>query len=235
MSSLSELAGLVPGDAISAARSHSAILPPEMWAKLYEALELAPPRERIADFHLTLGANVGARLLPSYNTGVILSPRSSPLPAIWRRHLETLGGFREQWDAELRPLNMAVTDEPAFASAIAALRSTGAPFVELPDRFNGRWRHLYRRSPRMRDFAIFHMTSSFAQGSSLEAKVEPTSWGYQKKLLRRYGKRWLLHSESHARDAFRYLVPATVELLHLGPMFARLYERHIRSVVENAR
>lgn len=231
MSDLGDLAEARPRDGILAAPSHSAILLPEMWEELYARLGLSLPTERIADFHLTLDLERQRSNYPSFNTGAILAPRSSRLHELWLEHLAALGPFRERWNPKLKPINMSVTDEPAFATAVHALRRDGTPIVHLPDRFNGRWRHLYRRSPSLDQFAVFHMTSSFAHGETLAEKLRPSALGYQKKLFRRYGKRWLKHSDSHARDAVRYLVPASLELLRLGPLLQRLYERHIRPVV----
>ena len=145
--------------------------------------------------------------------------------------MAVLGDFRPAWNEKLKPLNMSVTDEPAFATTIHALKQRGLPFTELPDRYNGRWRHLYRRSPSMSDFAVFHMTSSFSHGTTLAEKLSPSAWGYQKKLIRRYGKRWLQHSGSHVREAVTHLVPASMELLRLRPIMQTLYTKHIRPVV----
>jgi hypothetical protein len=231
LSDLSQLAAVVPEDAISAAPSHSAILLPEVWNELHTRLGVAPPTDRIADFHRTLDMTAAVTLYPSFNTGVIVAPRSSPLPQLWLEHLAVLGELRERWNPVLKPLNMSVTDEPAFATAIQVLRHRGLPFAPLPDRFNGRWRHLYRRSPRMSDLVVFHMTSSFSYGNNREEKLRPSAWGYQTKLLRRYGKRWLQHSRSHFREATSHLLPASMELLRLRPIFETLYAKHIRPVV----
>jgi hypothetical protein len=231
LSDLSELAAIVPDDAISAAPSHSAIMLPEMWTALYARLGLTPPPDKIADFHRTLDMARDRELFPSFNTGVIVAPRDSPLSALWLEHMAVLGDFRAPWNPRLKPLNMSVTDEPAFATALHELRRRGQLVVPLPDRFNGRWRHLYRRSPSMADFVVFHMTSSFSHGTSLADKLRPSAWGYQKKMFRRYGKRWLTHSTSHLKEAATYLVPASVELLRLRPILQTLYTKHISPVV----
>jgi hypothetical protein len=231
LSDLSQLVALVPDDAISAAPSHSAIMLPDMWRELYARLGVAPPTDRIADFHRTLDMTTATALYPSFNTGVIVAPKDSPLPRLWLDHMALLGELRERWNPILKPLNMAVTDEPAFATAMHVLRGRGVPFTPLPDRFNGRWRHLYRRSPSMRELVVFHMTSSFSQGNDLATKLSPGAWAYQKKLLRRYGVRWLRHSRSHVREAGRYLLPASMELLRLRPILQTLYTKHIRPIV----
>jgi hypothetical protein len=237
LSDLSDLAAIVPDEAISAGPSHSAIMGPEMWGELYARLGIAPPSERIPDFHQTLDMATAQELYPSFNSGVIAAPHDSPLLQLWQDHLavlqnlpnsaERIGQFREGWTAGKPPASMSITDEPALATAVHVLRERGQPFVPLPDRFNGRWRHLYRRSPNLDDLAVFHMTTSFAYGKTLADKLRPTDWGYQKKLLRRYGKRWLEHSGSRVRDAVSYLVPASLELLRLRPILQTLYTRHI--------
>lgn len=239
LSKVAALAEAVPAGAISASPSHAQIILPRMFNELHARLGLREPTERMENFHLTVDMSVEeaaqltqlSGLVPSHNTGVIVAPRDSELPSTWTEHLALLAEYRDQWNRELAAHQMAVTDEPAFATTIHALKLRGIPFFTLPDRFNGRWRHLYRRSPRMSEFVIFHMTSSFVYGSSLEEKLNPGSWGYQRKLLKRYGKRWLKHSGSHTRGVVRHLVPASLELLQLRPIFKRLYERHIRSVV----
>lgn len=239
LSNLSRLASAVPADAISANPSHGPMILPRMFDELHARLGLPAPTERMPHFHLTLDMSEeeasklteSSDLIPTYNTGVIVAPRDSELVPVWMEHLAVLGEYRDRWNRELDAHHMAVTDEPAFATAIHALKLRGAPFVTLPDAFNCRWRHLYRRSPRMRDLVIFHMTSSFAYGTSLEEKLSPAALGYQRKLIERYGKRWLRHSGSHARGAVRHLLPASLEVLRLRPIFKQLYDRHIRPVV----
>lgn len=231
---ITQLAALIPDAAISAAPSHSAILLPEMWPALHARVGTPMPAHRIADFHRSLAIE-GDAIYPSFNSGVVLAPAGSDLPAVWMEHLAALGELRPAWNEQLQPLGLSATDEPAFATAIYELQHRGTPFVGLPDVFNGRWRHLYRRAPRMADFVIFHMTSSFAYGGTLQEKLAPTAWGYQKKLLRRYGKRWLQKSASHARDAVSYLLPATWELRKLQPVLQRLHTKHVAPLVQEAR
>ena len=240
LSDLSELAAIVPDGAISAGPSHSAIMAPEMWSELYARLGLTPPRERIPDFHQTLDMERAKQLFPSFNSGVIAAPHDSPLLGLWQDHLAVLqaipdsaqriGQFREGWTAAKAPRTASITDEPPFATAVHLLRERGHGFVPLPDRYNGRWRHLYRRSPSLDELAVFHMTTSFAYGDSLADKLRPTAWGYQNKLLRRYGRRWLEHSGSRVRDAVNYLLPASLELLRLRPILQTLYTKHIAPV-----
>jgi len=174
LSDLSELAAIIPDDAISAGPSHSAIMAPEMWSELYARLGLTPPRDRIPDFHHTLDMAVDPSLFPSFNSGVVAAPHGSPLVQLWQDHLAVLqaipdsaqriGQFREGLSAQNPPPALSITDEPPFATAIHLLRERGQPFVPLPDRYNGRWRHLYRRSPSLDQLAVFHMTTSFAYG-----------------------------------------------------------------------
>jgi hypothetical protein len=233
LSDLAPLAALVPPDAIAATHSHSAIILPEMWEELYARLGLAPPPKSMMDFHVTLEDGTPSpesALYPSYSSGAVLAPKRSGLCELWVQHLEVLGEYRARWTEKLTPLNMLVGDEPALATAIRVLEQRGQRVVIMPDRFHGKWRHLYRRSPRLAEFAVFHMSSSFAKGTSLEEKLNPKSLFYERKLLRRYGKRWLLHSRS-PREAVRMLLPASLELLELRSLMRRLYDRHIRPVV----
>jgi len=234
LSDLTPLAELVPPDAIGAARSHSAIILPEMWEALYERLGMTPPARSMMDFHLTLDdapPPLESALYPSFNSGALIVPRDSELRYLWLDHLETLMEFRDAWTERLTPLNMLVGDEPALATAMHVLQGQGQKVCLLPDRFHGRWRHLYRRNPTLREFAVFHVTSSFSDGTSLEEKLDPKKLFYIRKLLRRYGKRWLQHSRSRTRDAVQYLMPATLELLELQSTFHKLYEGHIRELV----
>lgn len=234
LSDLTPLAQLVPVDEIGATHSHSAIILPEMWEELYARLGLTPPARSMMDFHLTLEDSTAPEetaLYPSYNSGAVLVPRASDLPRVWLEHLAVLMEFRDRWTEKLKPRNMLVGDEPALATAMHALGSQGQKTFLMPDRFHGRWRHLYRRNPTLRDFAVFHVTSSFSGGSSLEEKLDPKNLFYERKLLRRYGKRWLRHSRSRAREAVQYLMPATLELVQLHSLFRRLYDGHIRELV----
>lgn len=233
---LAPLARLVPDDAIAATHSHSAIILGDMWEELYSEVGLTPPPKSMMDFHLTLEDGVPAQggIYPSYSSGAILAPRRSRLPQVWIEHLHVLNRFRERWTPRLTPHNMLVGDEPALATAIRALQADGQDVVLMPDRFHGKWRHLYRRAPRLREFALFHMSSSFAAGNTLDDKLDPGSLFYTRKLLRRYTKRWLLHSSSRAHDAVRFLAPATAELIELRAIYQRLHQHHIAPVLPRA-
>lgn len=233
LSDLAPLARQISADAIAGTHSHSAIILPEMWEEFYTTLGLVPPPKSMMDFHLTLKDDVptdDTALYPSFSSGALLVPRGSDLPSLWTEHLRALSKFRPLWTPRLEPLNMLVGDEPALATALHVLGSRGQKIAIMPDRFHGKWRHLYRRSPKLDEFAVFHMSSSFVKGETLEAKLKPASYMYERKLLRRYGKRWLQHSRS-SRDALRHLLPATLELLKLRPLMQRLYDNHIRQVV----
>lgn len=234
LADLAPLATIIPGDAIAATHSHSAIILPDMWEELYAALSLTPPAKGMMDFHLTLEDGVApatSALYPSFSSGALLVPRASDLPRLWLEHLAVLRRFRDPWMKRLEPRNMLVGDEPALATALQVLRARGQDVVLMPERFHGKWRHLYRRSPRLDEMALFHMSSSFAAGSTLAEKIDPNNLTYERKLLRRYTKRWLLHSSSRPRDAVRYLAPAAGELVGLRSIYQRLYERHIRNVL----
>ncbi len=237
LSDLSPLAELVPADAIAATHSHSAIILPEMWEELYARLDMTPPARGMMDFHLTLEDGVPAprgALYPSFSSGAVLAPKRSDLHKLWIEHLSVLAEFRARWTEKLTPLNMLCGDEPALATAMHLLERRGQQIVVMPDRFHGKWRHLYRRSPKLNEFALFHMSSSFAQGETLNEKLDPKSTFYQRKLLRRYGKRWLRHSAAHTSEAVRYLVPASLELIRLRQIVRRLYDNHIREVVRSS-
>jgi hypothetical protein len=233
LADLAPLARIVPERAIAATHSHSAIILPEMWEELYARLRLPLPAKTMMDFHLTLEDGVAAPdagLYTSYSSGAILAPKQCGLYELWLEHLQVLGEYRARWMERLAPLNMLVGDEPALATAIRALERRGQRIVIMPERFHGKWRHLYRRSPKLGELAIFHMSSSFARGATLAEKLDPDKFFYERKLLRRYAKRWLLHSRS-AREALRMAIPASMELRLLHSLMTRLYERHIRGVV----
>jgi hypothetical protein len=233
LSDLTPLAALVPANTVAATHSHSAIILADMWEQLYARLGLTPPAKSMMDFHITLEDGIPSgetALYPSFSSGAILAPARCGLHELWLQHLEVLGEYRAQWTERLTPLNMLVGDEPALATALRHLEGKGQQIVLMPDRFHGKWRHLYRRWPTLDELAIFHMSSSFARGETLEEKLDPDSLFYERKLLRRYGKRWLLHSRS-PREAARMLLPASLELRSLRALMRRLYERHIADVV----
>lgn len=233
LSDLVPLAKAISDDAIAATHSHSAIILGEMWEELYARLGLTPPPKNMMDFHITLEDGEPSReaaIYPSFSSGAILAPVGCGLHELWIEHLGVLGDFRERWTKKLTPLNMLVGDEPALATSLRVLESRGQKIEIMPDRFHGKWRHLYRRSPRLDEFAVFHMSSSFAAGTTLEEKLDPNRLFYERKLLRRYGKRWLLHSRSPG-EAVNMLIPATLELARFHGVMKRLYDTHIRDIV----
>lgn len=230
---LAPLARTIPDDAIAATHSHSAIILGDMWEELYAAVGLTPPPRTMKDFHVALddGVATADALYPSYSSGAIFAPRRARLRERWLEHLHVLTRFRDRWTPRLAPRNMLVGDEPALATAVRSLAGEGQDIVLMPDRFHGKWRHLYRRAPRLREFALFHMSSSFSAGSTLEEKIDPGSLAYERKLLRRYVKRWLLHGRGRAREAATHLGPAIAELAELSAIYRRLYRNHVQAVL----
>ena len=231
---LAPLTELVPDGALGVTHNQGAIILPHMWDELYARLGQPTPSRTMHDFDYMIEDGEIApehALIPSFSSGALLVPRCSQLKDLWIEHLGVLAEFRDRWTPELAPKNLLVGDEPALATAIHKLQAEGQQVVFLPDRFHGKWRHLYRRSPKLDELAIFHMTSSFTVGKTLKERVSPVKATYERRLFGRYARRWLRHSDARARDTVRYLAPATTELLRLRSIFHKLYTDYVREVV----
>lgn len=228
---LAPLATAIPADAIAAAPSHGRIILPEMWEELYARLELTLPARTMANFHATLADDGPGSLYPSVNSGVVHVPRGSPLRDVWLAHLEVLGERRPAWTPLLKPLDLLVGDEPALATALSVLRARGARFASLPNEYNVRWRHLYRRSPTLAQTVLFHMMGGFAEGDTLRAKLVPDSLVYERKMAKRYLRRWLRDSEHRGAELARDVAPALWELRALRARLRGLYDVYLRDLV----
>ena len=177
-------------DVVSAAPSSVKRVPESYWKRIYAALQLPEPSERIAllDVELGLwnrsfiegrGANATdlRAMRPYWNGGVVLCPWRAPLRELWAAHLaviyDTFAPPRNAWEkstlwlldpARAQPKSIVSTSDMAgLATSFEALKRQGFPFERLPDVLHARKSHLQAGTMNWNDPIIWH-GASFCRG-----------------------------------------------------------------------
>jgi quercetin dioxygenase-like cupin family protein len=237
---LSDIGGLSQmGRCIAAAPACKARVPERYWQRIYAALGMDLPTERIQSVfgetaypHLrhALSAEQKAELtsmVPKYNSGVVWAPWDCDLRALWEDHIRKIAALVDERDEVSKAL--LLSDEPALATAIQFLKCRGVPFSRLPDVFNTREPHIAMGALRVGDVKLFHAIR-LCKKMSLDADAihrEPRA--YRKMLLRRMLPDWYRdNGEQLQRGDVHLDLPApAVEAYALGDMLQRLYVRHV--------
>lgn len=192
------LGGLEPLDEIdadvAAAVAGKPQVPLPLWERLYAALNLPLPQERIPSLRGRLDLGLGnvslryegqlaeaAAMLPYYNSGVLLIRGDRGLRARWEAHLHRVLQLATA-DPEMTPLHaLMYGDQVGLATALQSLRAEGLRFAFLPDTCHVRLAHLRAGAVRWRDIRLFHATG-FLRG--LRQRTDLPA------LLEQYAARW---------------------------------------------
>jgi hypothetical protein len=140
------------------------------WRRIYSALGLGLPKERITALygelldatrmHLrTSRQNMRLRaMVPFYNSGVLYLPSGCELRRVWEEHLRVIVDLFSPPDDDWPWL---LSDETGLASAIQSLRTSGMPLHQLPDIAHARWQHVRAGRIRWGQPQIFHAMGIF--------------------------------------------------------------------------
>ena len=147
-------------------------VPQALWERLYAALGVPLPPERIPSLRGRLGLTLedvslryagqgaeAAAMLPYHNSGVLfVQGDTGGLRACWEAHLHRILQLATT-DPEMAPLHaLMYGDQVGLATALQALRAQGRTFALLPDDLNVRLVHLRAAAVRWRDIRLFHAT-----------------------------------------------------------------------------
>ncbi len=155
-------------DHVSAAAADGARVPIKLWRRLYPAVDLEFPAERIPLLrgeldmppHLREREDYEhqfaemAESPPYFNSGVVFASWDHELPALWADCL--MRGAQIVDPSEPGSHGVLGSDQAAFALAVATLRARGVEFRRLPDVMHARWRHFYRGRPAPDEIRILH-------------------------------------------------------------------------------
>jgi hypothetical protein len=186
-------------DVVAAAPSSVKRVPESYWKRIYAALQLPEPAERIALLDVELGlwtkpfvegrgacATDLRAMRPYWNGGVVLCPWRAPLRELWAQHLETIyqtfAPPQNAWEratfwlldpARAKPRGIVSTSDMAgLATSFEALKAQGFPFERLPDVLHARKSHLQAGAMKWGDPIIWH-GAMFCRGVHNWSEVEP--------------------------------------------------------------
>ncbi len=187
----------LPPDAVAASPANKTV-PDHYWKRIYKALEIPEPEERIPMLNVELGLHQGpmvkdrgnravdlSAMWPYWNGGIVLSPWQAPMHEYWAKHLETIfdvfappkNGMEKVWltltdYARVKPKAVVSTSDMAgLATAIEALKVEGFPFQRLPDELHARKAHFAAGKFRFEDISVWHATA-FGRGVKEWAQAE---------------------------------------------------------------
>ncbi len=234
MAEVSAIAALPSG--IAATPPDRARVPLRCWERIYPALDMALPTERIRSviedrprppFPPGTAAIPRTGMLPYHNSGVLLVPRHCHLRETWEDHIRRIASLfdegDEAWDLMTR------SDQSGLATAIEWLRRQGVPFERLPDRYNVRVAHLYTRAVPLADAALFHATRVFRLRTPGAASYQRKLRDYRLSLIRRLFAHWQEDGTGRARRSSlaRQLFPAIMEVHRLVRQLQALHRKHV--------
>jgi hypothetical protein len=221
LSDLSDLGGL--GRCIAASPANTLQISETSWEKIYRALGMAPPAERIACVRDELASDLlSSSMWPYYNSGVVFLPWNCELRHIWEQHIrripELFNERDEVWQA------VAHSDQAGLATSIQFLQRKGVPFARLPLAFHANWLHMYWRKTPVRETRLFH---AFGLFRNMSAGLEALDVD-----LRRYRARLI---QSLLRECkrdnpwgrVRRLLPAAIDACALAKRLQRNYKGEV--------
>lgn len=241
LSDISPLSDL--GYCIAAAPDNKPRVPEGYWKKIYEALGMEIPTERIATVRGELGfSRLGKTLyssqeseilamFPYYNGGVLFLPWDCGLREIWEDHIRRIAAiFSEEDDAWT---SVGESNQAGFATAVCHLRDRGIPFTRLPSRFNANYLHIYKRALSLGDMKIFH---AFEFGTRIIRRPDAFRQSihqYRHHLLSTMYWQWRLHYHSRTvgRGLAFYLLPSVKDVLRIVHRMRLLYKRYVKEVL----
>lgn len=245
---LADISGLAEiDDCIAAAPATFPRVPARDWQKIYVALGMQPPTERIASLRgellCTTPESINYKeqlsefsaMFPYYNSGVLLAPWHCGLRSLWEDHIHRIAALfdedHEVWGA------VGNSDQAGLATSIEFLKRQGVRFVRLPQTFHGQFLHLYRRTLSLRDMKLFHAIGLGRRATSRPEAIRQTPALYCTWLVERMQSEWQREqaSRSQVGDADRYPPPPLTEVDALGDVLQDLYRHHVAPALRQYR
>jgi hypothetical protein len=243
LSELRQLTALDSGIAVAPAMKPR--VPGRYWPRIYAALEMAAPAERMPC--IAAGLECGLRgdvlypeqpqemaaMLPYYNSGVILMPWSVQLGAVWERHIRAIASLFTKADA-VWPSVMA-SDQAGLATAIQQCRAQGTPVIPLPGACHAHWLSLYRNTPPIETWELFHALFVFGKTTAVTPRLGWQLERYRLHLMHRMLGEWRRDQKpaSRTRLTLDYLGPALARANRFGGRLIALYRAHVEPALRH--
>lgn len=245
LSDFSDLGAMAP--ALSAAAAITPRLPEDHWRRIYTGLGLDLPDERMTSSagrvygDLTHRPRFSGqdqavhRMLPYYNSGVLVVPRTAGLRPVWEDHVRRISTMFDPSDVAYR--SIVGSDQAGLATAIVTLRRQGVPFTELPDRFHATRLQMYRRTLALDDMALFHAFWLFGPTRRADWTLPLQVERYRLSAIHKLVEAWRQDPFPGSRLAHvrQYLWPACRDANALRGRLMALYRTYVRPALAAAR
>jgi Sulfotransferase family len=231
---LSDFSGLASmTGCIAAAPSARPRVPERYWSRIYPALGLPLPEERMAGLIGELDCAPGGwsdsdmraakSMLPYHSAGVVLSPWDSGLRTVWEDHIRRIASlFRAD---EPKSRTVMGSDMAAFATTVAALERQGTPFRRLPDAYNVRNLHLGVGAIAPDDAKLYHASKFGLELSSESLAIGDEPQRYEQRLREVFSSYRRPPGTSRSGDANAQAI---------GDTLSTLYVRHVMPALGRA-
>lgn len=170
LSGIQDLPSMIGEDCIAAAAANGpCIVPRHQWLRVHDMLQLPYPKNNVVPLNLDLDTFQCAPyrdrqdLPPYYNSGVVYAPWRCGLGEVWQNHMVRI--------SEIAKGKAKISNQPAFATAVAYLQLQGFGFRLLPASYHVRWQHISTGAVTSRKTRLLH-TIGFGRSNS---KTDPNS------------------------------------------------------------
>lgn len=236
------------GKGLAVSPENNPRVPQRYWEKIYPALGMEMPTERIPSVKWELGlprlvgrkyapqfqANMES-MLPYYNSGIILAPWDCGLRTLWEENLKRIAAMFEDaerlndegWQSARR------SDQAGLAVSVEQLKRRGLEVQRLPNAFHAHALHLYRRTIPLSEAKLFHAFRMFTDLTSCDKLLEGIE-DYHRDLRRTiYGECFRHDRTTNSLSAaVRYLVPSLRECNQLTTRLKYLYLKYVRETLQ---
>lgn len=230
--------------AVAAAPASFPNLPERYWKRIYPAVGLRLPEERmrslVSEFDVpTVKPEVPERnheihrMVPYYNGGVLFFPWRSELCRHWHDDMVTISQLFDEKD----PLwyQVAGNDQTGLATSLARLEQLGEEVERLPDVFNSRFVHWSSSAYQVDQTVIFHAIGflrGVRQGDDLRHHV----FAYRNACFQRFLRIEIdrFRASQKASRAARFvtgIARSWSRARRLSRVVERLYARHVEGAL----
>jgi hypothetical protein len=197
-------------------------LPMAHWKTIYEALRISVPEERVTSV-------IGEVMPPFYNGGVVYAPRDCGLRPLWEENMRRVQSLFSSTDRSWP--EVAGKDQVGLATAVEILKRRGVPFTPLPDVFNGRLQHLFRRMLTATEIRLFHATGLLSGRTPRRLPLGQQIRFYRAVLLWRLFAMWRRHrATTGGADGPIALGPALRDAYRIGRRIQAIHTRHVAAL-----
>lgn len=243
--SISEIVSQLDFESISASVANDAHLSIHQWERLYAAVGVDLPLERISTVNGQFNGRINTNInfeeyratFPYFNGGVLSFPWASDIGNEWTRAIHEIDDIIGQnfFQGESIEQRVFVSNQHSLAIAIERLKRKGRKFSRLSDTLHARWQHLYLGSFPRKDILLFHTIGAFKSREShnLELTVHDEFSLYDKRIFNRFMT--VFRMEQAVRGNFLSKLCYWIKLIrpiwyyyYLRSTMMKIYNRHVR-------